>query len=58
MSQKQLADITGLSTRTVSELASNMTQRYSKDALERICEALDVEVGELLTIEKRKHNEK
>ena len=34
--QKYLAEITGLSTRLISDLANNRAKLYSKDALEKL----------------------
>lgn len=52
MTQKDLAEITGLSTRLVSDLANNKTKLYSKDALEKIIKAFDIsDINELFKIE-------
>ncbi|PJW22476.1 XRE family transcriptional regulator [Geobacillus thermodenitrificans] len=49
--QKELAEKTGLSVRTISELCNNITKRYPKEALERIADALEIDdVNELLEI--------
>ncbi|MCL1695142.1 helix-turn-helix transcriptional regulator [Lysinibacillus sp. BPa_S21] len=49
MSQKDLAEQTGLTTRLISEIANNKVKMYPKDALEKIMVALDVKnLGELL----------
>ncbi|AVK84068.1 XRE family transcriptional regulator [Lysinibacillus sp. B2A1] len=49
MSQKDLAEQTGLTTRLISEIANNKMKMYPKDALEKIMVALDVKnLGDLL----------
>jgi putative transcriptional regulator len=42
MDQKQLAEMTGLTTRTISEICTQKTQRYPKRAIELICDALKI----------------
>ncbi|WP_240186131.1 helix-turn-helix domain-containing protein [Lysinibacillus fusiformis] len=49
MSQKDLAEQTGLTTRLISEIANNKVKMYPKDALEKIMVALEVNnLGDLL----------
>ncbi len=49
--QQDLARLTGLSTRTISELCNNKTKRYPSDALERIVLALEIsDANELFEI--------
>ncbi len=49
MSQKDLAEQTGLTTRLISEIANNKVKMYPKDALEKIMITLDVKnLGDLL----------
>lgn len=49
--QKELAEITGLSVRTISELANDKMKYYPKRALEAIANALNVDdINELLTL--------
>ncbi|MED4918689.1 helix-turn-helix transcriptional regulator [Geobacillus thermodenitrificans] len=49
--QKELAEKTGLSVRTISELCNNVTKRYPKEALERIADYLEIDdVSELFEI--------
>ncbi|MBU5211049.1 helix-turn-helix domain-containing protein [Heyndrickxia oleronia] len=49
--QKQLANMSGLTERTVSELVNNKTKRYPKEALESIANALNInDINEILTI--------
>ena len=51
--QRQLAEMTGLSVRTISELCNNKTQRYPKAALAEIMKALEIEdMNELIAIKK------
>lgn len=40
--QKELAEMTGLTTRTISELCTQKTQRYPKKAIGIISEALGI----------------
>ncbi|MGR6906138.1 helix-turn-helix domain-containing protein [Lysinibacillus sp. BSL11] len=50
--QKYLAEITGLSTRLISDLANNRAKLYSKDALEKIIIAFGItDINELFIIE-------
>jgi putative transcriptional regulator len=49
--QKQLAEMSGVSVRTISELCNNITKRYPKEALERIADALEIDnISDLLEI--------
>lgn len=49
--QKQLAMMSGLTERTVSELVNNKTKRYPKEALESIADALDInDINEIITL--------
>lgn len=49
--QKELAEMTGLSVRTISELANDKMKHYPKRALEAIASALDIDdINQLLTI--------
>lgn len=41
--QKELAEMTGLSTRTVSQLCSGKMKRYPREALIKIIHALEIE---------------
>jgi putative transcriptional regulator len=51
MEQKQLADMTGLTERTISELCNNKVQRIPKEALAKIVEALNItDLNELIAI--------
>ncbi|MDM5187856.1 helix-turn-helix transcriptional regulator [Bacillus sp. DX4.1] len=52
MDQKDLIDDdNGLSTRTISELASGKMKRYPKEALEKIADKLNItDMNELLAI--------
>jgi len=54
MEQKQLAKMTNLTERTISELANNKTLRYPKNAIETIAAALDItDMNELLSLEEK-----
>jgi len=58
LEQRELAEMTGLSVRTISELANDKMKHYPKQALERIAAALDIDdINELLTIVKRNMDE-
>ena len=43
MNQKQLAELTGLTTRLISEIANNKVKMYPKEALEKIITALEID---------------
>ena len=43
MNQKQLAEVTGLTTRLISEIANNKVKMYPKEALEKIITALEID---------------
>ncbi|WP_141431889.1 helix-turn-helix transcriptional regulator [Bacillus sp. 03113] len=54
LEQKDIAEMTELSTRTVSELCSGKMKRYPKDALGKIAEVLEItDMNELFTINKK-----
>lgn len=49
--QKQLAEMTGLTERTISELVNNKTKRIPKEALEKIGTALNIDdINDIITI--------
>ena len=48
LSQADLARMTGIRPNTISDLYHDIVDRVSLDALDRICEALDCSLGELL----------
>ncbi|MEK4085113.1 helix-turn-helix domain-containing protein [Psychrobacillus sp. FSL K6-1415] len=49
--QKRLADETGLTERTISELVNGKMKRYPKDAIERIAEVLNIiDINDILTL--------
>jgi putative transcriptional regulator len=51
--QKELAEMTGLTTRTISELCTQKTQRYPKKAIGTIAEALEIDdLNELFYLEE------
>lgn len=56
MSQKDLAEQTGLTTRLISEIVNNKVKMYPKEAIEKIMIALEVnDVGDLfITVEEDK----
>ncbi|SIS54161.1 helix-turn-helix domain-containing protein [Salimicrobium flavidum] len=50
--QKELAQRTGLTERTISEMANGKTKRIPKEAVEKIAEELNItDINELLTLE-------
>ncbi len=54
MSQAALARVTGLHRTTIHQLYSDAWQRVDRTTLDRICEALQVGIGELLVwVEER-----
>ena len=48
LNQAEFARITGIRPNTINDLYNDVTDRVSLDQLDRICEALDCELGELL----------
>lgn len=51
LEQKELAEMSGLTERTVSELCNNKVRRYPKDVLEKIMAALNIrDMNELFKI--------
>jgi putative transcriptional regulator len=49
--QKQLAEMTGLTERTISELVNNKVKRVPKEALEKIAVALKInDLNEIITL--------
>lgn len=53
MEQKELAALTGLSNRTISEMANNKTERIPKNAICKIAEVLEVnDLREILDFKK------
>ncbi|MFC7063971.1 helix-turn-helix domain-containing protein [Halobacillus seohaensis] len=54
MGQKELANKTNLTERTISELANGKTRRLPKEALEKIASVLELEsINELLTLKDK-----
>jgi putative transcriptional regulator len=57
--QKELAVMTGLTTRTISELCTKKTQRYPKKAIGKIVDALNiVDLNELFYIDDEETTDK
>ncbi|HWP50066.1 MAG TPA: helix-turn-helix transcriptional regulator [Clostridia bacterium] len=48
MKQKELADLTGIRPSTISDLYNEMCDRVNLDHLDRICEALDCTLTDLI----------
>ncbi|MDY0409954.1 helix-turn-helix domain-containing protein [Virgibacillus soli] len=58
LEQKQLAEMTGLTERTISELVNNKTLRYPKSALESIINALDItDINDIITLVDKNNSE-
>lgn len=57
--QKQLAEMTDLTERTISELVNNKVKRVPKEAIEKIAVALNIEnLNDLITLVKEEDSEK
>lgn len=55
--QYQLSEMTGLTTRTISELANNQIERIPKQAICKIAVALEIEdIGEIMGFKKTTRN--
>ncbi|WP_102693813.1 helix-turn-helix domain-containing protein [Rummeliibacillus pycnus] len=53
MEQKQLAELTGVTTRAISELVNNKQKRITLDSLAKISDALEIDdISELIEIKK------
>lgn len=52
LSMRRLAEESGASIATVNRLANNTIRRIPVDELAAICRYLDVDVGEILTMEE------
>jgi putative transcriptional regulator len=49
--QKELAEMTGLTERTISELCNNKVKRVPKEALEKIADALKIDdINKIITL--------
>lgn len=48
MTQKQLAEITGIRAPTISAFATGQIKHIPVEVLDRVCEALDCQPGDLL----------
>lgn len=49
--QRQLADMTGLSVRTINELVNKLTKRIPVRAIEQIADVLEItDINDLLTL--------
>jgi putative transcriptional regulator len=54
MTQLQLAEKAGVRQATISELETGKTRRVDLDVLDRLCDALGVEPGDLLEREAKR----
>jgi len=52
MTQKQLSDATGIRPATISALYHESIKRIDTSHIEKLCDALDCSLSELITIEK------
>lgn len=52
MTQKELADITGIRPNTISNLYHDKATRIELEHIEKLCDALNCSVQELIKIEK------
>lgn len=52
MTQSSLADIADIRPSAISNLCRGYVDRLSIDHLEKICDALDIELHELITLEE------
>lgn len=51
MSQTKLSELTGIRPQYISDLYNEMTDALSLEKLDRICEVLECDVGDLLQVE-------
>ena len=54
ISQAELARKTGIRANTINELYWELVERVNLEHIEKICNVLDCEIGDLLKIEKKK----
>jgi putative transcriptional regulator len=52
MSQHKLSRLTGIRQPSINEMCRNQTQRLPLDNLAKICEVLECEIDDILTLEK------
>lgn len=52
MSQRELAEKTGISENTISKIAGGSPRQMRLETIDLICEALGVEIGDLIVREK------
>lgn len=53
LEQKQLAELTGVTTRAISELVNNKQKRITLDSLAKISDALEIDdISDLIEIKK------
>ena len=52
MTQKQLAEVTGIRPPTISQIALGTAKHIPIDVMDRICDALDCQPGDLFRFEK------
>lgn len=52
MSQRKLAELTGIKQPTINKMCQSTLLHFPLDSLEKICEVLECEINDVLTIEK------
>lgn len=52
MSQKELAEATGIQSMTINKMYNNSIVRVPLDAIDKICNVLQCDIGELFVIVK------
>ncbi len=52
MSQRELAEITGISENTISKIAGGSPRQLRLETIDMICEALGIDVGDLIVRDK------
>ena len=56
ISQRKLERVTGIKQPTINKMCQNTLQHFPLDSLAAICNALDCEISDILTLEKE-HSE-
>ncbi|MED0701073.1 helix-turn-helix transcriptional regulator [Aeribacillus composti] len=59
MTQKELAELTGIRPATINDLYHDKSKQFPREVLEKVAEALNIDdINEILTIEDDEQNEK
>ena len=56
LSQRSLAEQAGVAVTTIHRLYNNSVRRFDADVIEKICDVLNCEVGDLLVLQKASSN--